>query len=36
MNSARRLYEAFGFGRLEKPKGKTGHFGCDVWYAREL
>jgi putative acetyltransferase len=36
MTSARRLYETFGFERLEKPKGKTGHFGCDAWYARKL
>jgi putative acetyltransferase len=36
MTSARKLYEAFGFARLEKPCGSTGHFGCDAWYAREL
>ena len=36
MGKARQLYEAFGFRRLEGPRGATGHHGCDAWYAREL
>jgi putative acetyltransferase len=36
MNAARALYEAFGFSRLEKSKGRTGHFGCDTWYQKKL
>lgn len=36
MSQARRLYEAFGFSRLERPLGDTGHWGCDVWYSRRL
>lgn len=36
MTQARRLYERFGFERLACPRGNTGHFGCDVWYARAL
>jgi len=36
MTQARRLYEAFDFRRLAKPMGRTGHFGCNHWYARDL
>jgi putative acetyltransferase len=36
MHAARRLYQAFGFSPLAKPKGATGHFGCDAWYERPL
>lgn len=36
MTQARALYERNGFLRLERPLGKTGHFGCDAFYAREL
>lgn len=36
MDRARRLYESFGFVRLDTPMGATGHHGCDVWYARPL
>jgi len=36
MQAARRLYSGFGFRPLPRPKGKTGHFGCDAWYEREL
>ena len=36
MDRARRLYESFGFRRLKRPQGATGHFGCDVWYSRRL
>ncbi|HWM86120.1 MAG TPA: bifunctional helix-turn-helix transcriptional regulator/GNAT family N-acetyltransferase [Kofleriaceae bacterium] len=36
MVQARRLYESFGFRRIEGPMGATGHFGCDAWYLRDL
>lgn len=36
MHRARALYRAAGFSPLEAPEGRTGHFGCDAWYAREL
>ncbi len=36
MTAARRLYERFGFVRLEGPWGNTGHGGCDVHYAKSL
>ena len=36
MEAACRLYEAFGFDRLEAPMGATGHFGCNRRYARAL
>jgi len=36
MSRAQRLYEAFGFARLDAPLGATGHFKCNAWYAREL
>jgi putative acetyltransferase len=36
MSDARRLYERFGFERLERPLGNTGHHGCNVFYARKL
>lgn len=36
MQDAQKLYMKFGFKRLEKPMGSTGHFGCDRWYARDL
>jgi putative acetyltransferase len=36
MQRARALYESFGFERLAKPQGATGHFGCDAWYAMDL
>ncbi len=36
MTAARRLYEAAGFVRIEQSMGQTGHFGCDIYYAREL
>lgn len=36
MARARALYESFGFVRLDKPEGATGHFGCDAWYAIDL
>jgi putative acetyltransferase len=36
MAAARKLYERMGFKVLNKPMGKTGHFSCDSWYARDL
>ena len=36
MHRARRLYECFGFERLEAARGDTGHHGCDAFYARVL
>ncbi|MDE2314126.1 MAG: GNAT family N-acetyltransferase, partial [Elusimicrobia bacterium] len=36
MTRARALYEKNGFVPLNKPMGKTGHFGCDRWYVKEL
>ena len=36
MSQARRLYEAFGFRRIDGPMGATGHFSCDAWYVRDL
>ncbi len=36
MNNAIFLYEKFGFQKLEKPKGNTGHHGCDTWYFKKL
>ena len=36
MHRARALYETFGFKRLEKPMGNTGHFSCDAWYFKKL
>jgi putative acetyltransferase len=36
MTQARRLYESFGFRRIDGPMGTTGHYGCDAWYVRDL
>ncbi len=36
MAPARRLYESFGFRRIERPMGATGHFSCDAWYVLDL
>ena len=36
MTAAHRFYEKFGFVRLEKPLGATGHYACDVLYSKEL
>jgi putative acetyltransferase len=36
MTQARRLYEAFGFRRIDGPMGATGHFSCDAYYVRDL
>ena len=36
MTQARRLYEGFGFRKLDARLGDTGHFSCDAWYALDL
>jgi putative acetyltransferase len=36
MDAARALYEKNGFLRLDAPMGKTGHFGCNRFYALAL
>lgn len=36
MTQAKALYERNGFARLDGPLGKTGHFGCNAFYARDL
>jgi putative acetyltransferase len=36
MESARRLYERLGFVEIDAPWGRTGHGGCDRFYALEL
>lgn len=36
MAQAQKLYEAFGFQRLESALGCTGHDRCDRYYAKEL
>jgi putative acetyltransferase len=36
MDQARALYERNGFVPLERPLGKTGHYGCDSFYVRDL
>ena len=36
MAAARKLYEKFEFKRIQKPMGNTGHFGCNIWYLKDL
>lgn len=36
MDQAIRLYTKVGFNPLCAPMGRTGHGGCDHWFAREL
>ena len=36
MDAARKLYARFGFKPLCAPLGRTGHFGCDSYYALDL
>ncbi len=36
MTAAHRFYEKYGFIRLEKPLGATGHYACDVLYSKDL
>ncbi|MBO4854323.1 MAG: GNAT family N-acetyltransferase [Oscillospiraceae bacterium] len=32
MHAARRFYEKYGFRRIDRPLGNTGHYNCDVRY----
>ena len=36
MKAAHRFYEKHGFHCIAEPLGRTGHFGCDVMYLKEL
>ena len=36
MLAAQKFYAKHGFTRLDAPMGGTGHWSCDVWYARAL
>lgn len=36
MDAANKLYQNFGFTKLSKPLGNTGHFGCNTWYSKSL
>ncbi|MEQ8762756.1 MAG: GNAT family N-acetyltransferase [Planctomycetota bacterium] len=36
MKQAQKLYESYGFERLEQPMGNTGHNSCDRYYAKRL
>jgi putative acetyltransferase len=36
MDGAKKLYAKFGFRPLCGPMGRTGHFGCDRFYALDL
>ena len=36
MSAARALYEKFGFKRLARPLGSTGHYGCNSFYLLDL
>jgi putative acetyltransferase len=36
MNQANLLYQKFGFNRLDRPKGNTGHSWTNCWYIKKL
>ena len=36
MIAANKFYQKYGFGKLDKPYLATEHFGCDVWYIKDL
>jgi putative acetyltransferase len=36
MTQAQALYLKNGFKMISKPMGKTGHFGCDAWFALSI
>ena len=36
MIAANKFYLKYGFTRLDKPCGDTGHYTCDVWYIKKL
>ncbi len=36
LNAAIKLYENYGFKKLDAPLSQTGHFTCNVWMLKEL
>lgn len=36
LSQAVRLYENFGFKKLDRAIGNSCHFGCDIWMVKEL
>ena len=36
LKKALSVYEKFGFKYLKGPMGNTGHFGCELWMARDI
>lgn len=36
MIAAQKFYEKYGFTRIDKPLGNTGHYGCDILYIKDL
>ena len=36
MIAAQKFYEKYGFVRIDKPLGNTGHYACDVRYIKDL
>ena len=36
MIAAQKFYEKYGFTRIDKPLGNTGHYACDVMYIKNL
>ncbi len=36
MIAAQKFYEKYGFTRIDKPLGNTGHYACDVLYIKNL
>lgn len=36
MIAAQKFYEKYGFTRIDRPLGNTGHYACDVLYIKDL
>ena len=36
MVAANKFYKKYGFTKLDKPIGNTGHYACDAWYIKNL
>jgi putative acetyltransferase len=36
LRKAMTVYEKFGFTYLDKPLGRSGHFGCQIWMLKQL
>ena len=36
MIAAQKFYEKYGFTRIDKPLGSTGHYACDIMYIKNL